>query len=200
VIVDFHGELHQRVVLDTIAGGRRAPVGIGARSAEIMQFRVHRAARRDRTRLPSRLEKPPAISSPKRVSAVWTFGLGGTPKTGTYWTVNGKPFDPKRVDHVVRLGSTQTRLLRNLSSATHGGTPARDVGVDADAHGHADDDSGAEVDGPGCAAGAPRAVRCSVIAGPRPQPLGTRAGLELAALVLLLGSVAAVRRRRTGFR
>jgi spore coat protein A len=119
VIVDFHGELHQRVVLDTIAGGRKAPVGIGARSAEIMQFRVHRAAKRDRTRLPSRLEKPPAVSVPKRVSAVWTFGLGGTPKSGTYWTVNGKPFDPKRIDHVVRLGSTQTWLLRNLSPITH---------------------------------------------------------------------------------
>jgi spore coat protein A, manganese oxidase len=119
VIVDFHGELHQRVVLDTIAGGRKAPVGIGARSAEIMQFRVHRAAKRDRTRLPSRLEQPPAISVPKHVSAVWTFGLGGTPKTGSYWTVNGKPFDPKRVDHVVRRGSTQTWLLRNMSPITH---------------------------------------------------------------------------------
>jgi hypothetical protein len=80
---------------------------------------VHRAAKRDRTRLPSRLEQPPAISVPKHVSAVWTFGLGGTPKTGSYWTVNGKPFDPKRVDHVVRRGSTQTWLLRNMSPITH---------------------------------------------------------------------------------
>ena len=40
-------------------------------------------------------------------------------KTGTYWTVNGKPFDPHRVDVEVPLGSTQTWLLKNVSPITH---------------------------------------------------------------------------------
>jgi FtsP/CotA-like multicopper oxidase with cupredoxin domain len=119
VVVDFHGELHKRVVLETVTAGKNAPVGVGPRSAEIMQFRVRHAAKHDHSRLPSRLEKPPPIRIPKHVSQVWTFGLGGTQKTGSYWTVNGKAFDPKRVDYVARLGSTQTWLLRNLSPITH---------------------------------------------------------------------------------
>jgi spore coat protein A len=119
VIVDFHGELHHRVVLESIPRTDNSPRGIGTRAAEIMQFRVHRDAKRDNSRLPSRLEKPPAIRIPKKVSAVWTFALGGNATSGTYWTVNGKPFDPKRIDLKVPLGSTQTWLLKNVSPITH---------------------------------------------------------------------------------
>jgi spore coat protein A, manganese oxidase len=119
VIVDFHGELHQRVILQSVPRTDSAPRGIGTRSASIMAFRVSHAAKHDHSRLPSRLEKPPAIRVPRKVSAVWTFGLGGNATTGTYWTVNGKPFDPKRVDLKVPLGSTQTWLLRNVSPITH---------------------------------------------------------------------------------
>ena len=65
------------------------------------------------------LEKTPVINAPKKPSFTWTFALGGNAKTGTYWTVNGKPFDPKRVDVEVPLGSTQTWRLRNVSPITH---------------------------------------------------------------------------------
>jgi uncharacterized cupredoxin-like copper-binding protein len=74
---------------------------------------------RDTTHVPSTLEKPPSIAVPSTVAATWTFGLGGNTTTGSYWTVNGQPFDPKRVDLEVPLGATQTWLLKNDSSITH---------------------------------------------------------------------------------
>jgi spore coat protein A, manganese oxidase len=118
VIVDFHGELHTNVDLETITATHNAPVGIGTPTASIMQFRVtHKAT--DHTRIPSTLEAPPPIKAPKKPSMTWTFGLGGDAATGTYWTVNGKPFDPHRVDVEVPLGSTQTWLLKNVSPLTH---------------------------------------------------------------------------------
>jgi FtsP/CotA-like multicopper oxidase with cupredoxin domain len=119
VIVDFHKELHQRVVLESIPRTDNSPRGIGTRSASLMQFRVNRTAKSDHSRLPSRLVKPPALKIPKKVSAVWTFALGGDAKHGTYWTVNGRPFNPNRVDLKVPLGSTETWLLRNVSPITH---------------------------------------------------------------------------------
>jgi spore coat protein A len=118
VVVDFHGELHQRVVLESITKAKGAPIGEGTPTASIMQFRVTHAAA-DHSRIPATLEKPPAIKIPRKVSMTWTFGLAGNATTGTYWTVNGKPFDPRRVDLEVPLGSTQTWLLRNVSPVTH---------------------------------------------------------------------------------
>jgi FtsP/CotA-like multicopper oxidase with cupredoxin domain len=118
VVVDFHGALHRRIVLQSVPRTDSSPKGIGTPSVSIMQFRVTRKVK-DHTRLPSTLEKPPALKAPRHVSAVWTFGLHSNQKTGSYWTVNGKPFDPKRVDLTVPLGSTQTWKLRNLSPITH---------------------------------------------------------------------------------
>jgi spore coat protein A len=118
VIVDFHGELHQRVLLQSITKTKGAPVGVGTPTASIMQFRVNRDAV-DHSRIPATLEKPPAIKAPKKVSMTWTFGLGGNATTGTYWTVNGKPFDPHRVDVEVPLGATETWVLKNVSPVTH---------------------------------------------------------------------------------
>ena len=119
LIVDFHGELHQRVELDSIVDtAHGAPVGIGTPAASIMQFRVTRAVV-DHSRIPSALEAPPPIKAPKKPSFTWTFALGGNAKTGTYWMVNGKPFNPNRVDVEVPLGSTQTWLLKNVSPLTH---------------------------------------------------------------------------------
>lgn len=118
VIVDFHGELHKHVLLESITKTKGAPVGVGSPTASLMQFRVTHDAP-DHSRIPSRLEKPPPIKAPKKVSMTWTFGLGGNATTGTYWTVNGQPFDPHRVDVEVPLGATETWLLRNVSPITH---------------------------------------------------------------------------------
>jgi hypothetical protein len=49
----------------------------------------------------------------------WNFGLGGNAVTGTYWTVNGKPFDPHRVEIEVPRGKRETWLLKNTSPVTH---------------------------------------------------------------------------------
>jgi hypothetical protein len=84
-----------------------------------MQFRVTRSASSDTSRIPSTLVAPPSIHAPKQATASWTFDLSGNPKTGSVWTVNGKPFDPNRADLKVPLGSTQTWILHNVSPITH---------------------------------------------------------------------------------
>jgi FtsP/CotA-like multicopper oxidase with cupredoxin domain len=118
VIVDFHGELNKKVVLDSIPSTDTSPSGIGTPSAQIMQFRVTHAAS-DSSRIPATLEPAPKLKAPKHVAKVWKFGLKGDETNGTYWSVNGKPFDPKRVDYTVPLGSTQTWVLKNVSPITH---------------------------------------------------------------------------------
>jgi FtsP/CotA-like multicopper oxidase with cupredoxin domain len=118
VIVDFAGELGKKVVLESIPRVGRPPSGIDSRSAALMQFRVKHAAT-DHTKIPNFLARPPRIKVPKKVSFTWTFGLAGTVKTGTYWTVNGRPFDPRRVEVEVPLGATETWRLTNLAPITH---------------------------------------------------------------------------------
>ncbi|HWB67462.1 MAG TPA: multicopper oxidase domain-containing protein [Mycobacteriales bacterium] len=118
VIVDFHDELHKRVVLQSISKPTGAPVGVGSPTASLMQFRVTRTAT-DHSRIPASMPPPRKIHAPKHVSMTWRFGLGGNTKTGTYWTINGRPFNPHRVDVKVPLGSTQTWLLKNVSPITH---------------------------------------------------------------------------------
>jgi FtsP/CotA-like multicopper oxidase with cupredoxin domain/plastocyanin len=118
VIVDFHGELHKRVLLQTISKPNGAPVGVGSPTASLMQFRVtHKAT--DHTRIPPKLGPPPPLKAPKHISMTWNFGLGGNAVTGTYWTVNGKPFDPHRVEIEVPRGKRETWLLKNTSPVTH---------------------------------------------------------------------------------
>jgi hypothetical protein len=92
---------------------------VGTPTASIMQFRVTKQAASDHTRIPSKMLAPPSINPPKKATASWTFALSGDPKTGSVWTVNGKPFDPTRADLKVPLGSTQTWTLHNASPITH---------------------------------------------------------------------------------
>jgi FtsP/CotA-like multicopper oxidase with cupredoxin domain len=120
VVVDFHGELGKRIVLESIPrvtnpGGD----GVGSPAVSIMQFRVTRSADHDDTVVPSSLRRAPRLDPPDRVAKTWRFGLGGDPSTGTYWTVNGKPFDPWRVDHRVPLGTQERWRLVNDSPMTH---------------------------------------------------------------------------------
>ncbi len=118
VIVDFHRESGQNIVLSTIPRTDGAKTGTGSRTAAIMQFRVKRQAA-DRSRLPAKLNAPQAITAPKRIAKTWTFGLKGDAKSGTFWSINGKAFDSTRVDFKVPLGSTQRWRLRNVSPVTH---------------------------------------------------------------------------------
>ncbi|HVV75704.1 MAG TPA: multicopper oxidase domain-containing protein [Mycobacteriales bacterium] len=118
VIVDFAGELHKKVVLESVPRTNPPPSGVGTPTAELMQFRVTKTAR-DRTRVPHDLTVPPAIHAPSKVSFTWTFALAGTASTGTYWTINGKPFNPHRVEVEVPLGATRAWQLTNNSPVTH---------------------------------------------------------------------------------
>jgi FtsP/CotA-like multicopper oxidase with cupredoxin domain/plastocyanin len=120
VVVDFHRELHKKVILESVPRADNPPAGsVGTPTASIMQFRVTRQADTDKTRVPSKLVAPPSINPPKKATAQWVIGLSGDPTTGSVWTINGKSFDPTRADLKVPLGSTQTWVLRNDSPITH---------------------------------------------------------------------------------
>ncbi len=54
----------------------------------------------------------------EKVDKVWTFGLTKNGH-GSFWSVDGKMFDPARVDYRVRQGSTERWRLRNTSDMTH---------------------------------------------------------------------------------
>jgi spore coat protein A len=118
VVVDFRGELGSKVVLQSIPRANPPKNGAGTPSAQIMEFRVNRSAS-DYTQVPATLEPAPKMTMPSRVSAVWTVGLGGAQSSGTYWTLDGKPFDPKRVVLKVPRGATRMWELRNNTSVTH---------------------------------------------------------------------------------
>jgi FtsP/CotA-like multicopper oxidase with cupredoxin domain/plastocyanin len=118
VIVDFSRAYGKKIVLESVPRVDNRPGGIGTPTAPIMQFRVNKRVS-DNTRIPSKIEPLPKLSAPSTPSTVWTFGLGGDINSGTYWSINGQPYDPTRVDAEVPQGSTQTWLLQNLSPITH---------------------------------------------------------------------------------
>ena len=118
VIVDFHRELNKKVVLQTVARTDNTHGGTDTPTAEIMQFRVVRSVS-DSTHIPTTLQARPHLDLPSRVAKTWNFNVAGSPSTGSYWTVNGRMFDPKRIDFTVRRGSTQIWRLHNKSTVTH---------------------------------------------------------------------------------
>jgi spore coat protein A, manganese oxidase len=116
VVVDFRGLRGEDVILSTVPRTDTTH-GTGSRSAAIMQFRV-RGEAQQQSRVPDRLRRLPALAVPRKAAQVWTFGLT---KDGhdSFWSVNGKMFDPGRVDYRVRQGSTERWRLRNTSDVTH---------------------------------------------------------------------------------
>jgi spore coat protein A, manganese oxidase len=116
VIVNFGGELHKNVVLKSVPRVNRPTNGIGTPTASLMQFRVTRSVK-DGSRVPFTLRQPPKLAS---VNNTFTWRIGVVHKsTGSYWTINGKMFAPKRVDHTVKLGSTEQWTLVNNTNVTH---------------------------------------------------------------------------------
>jgi spore coat protein A len=118
VVVDFHRELGKNIVLKSVARTDNAPRGIGSREANLMQFRVTNRAP-DPTRVPWDLGRIPPIRVPAKVAKTFVFGLGGDPDGTTFWTVDGRPFDPDRTDHFVTMGSTEKWVLRNDAPIAH---------------------------------------------------------------------------------
>ena len=121
VIVDFRGEQGSNVVLQSIPRANPPKNGAGSPAVQIMQFRVTSSVS-DSSQLPATLQAPPAMTIPKKLSAVWAVGVH-TGSTGSAWTLDGKMFDPKRVVLKVprgapSCGSCATRPMSRTTSTS----------------------------------------------------------------------------------
>jgi FtsP/CotA-like multicopper oxidase with cupredoxin domain len=118
IVVNFSGELGKRVMLRSTPRSQ-TELGTGTAAAPLLQLRVtHREP--DHSRVPPKLLPLPswvrrAPASPDRT---WAFSMiaGGS---GPTWAINGRPFDPNRVDARVKLGSVETWELMNTTTVTH---------------------------------------------------------------------------------
>jgi spore coat protein A len=120
VIVDFAAAAGESVELRSAprhdghnGAGSRAYVGA------LMQFRVGSGRVPDRTRVPRSLRALPGWT--KRVSRTpdrtWTISIGGLFKTT--WQINGKTFNPARVDARPRIDTTETWEVVNRTGVAH---------------------------------------------------------------------------------
>jgi FtsP/CotA-like multicopper oxidase with cupredoxin domain len=107
VVVDFANRLNQRIVLQNLAddGSRR----------QLMQFRVTRDLT-DNSSVPGRLRPLPSLDATSVVTRTFEFGQARI--TGL-WTINGRSFDPNRVDAQPKLGTTETWIFKNKSGSSH---------------------------------------------------------------------------------
>lgn len=105
VVVDFHGLQGQSVLLQSAF-------------APIMEFRVGAGAA-DTSRVPYDLPSPRLVRAPRHVSHVWYLGLGHGPGGRSFWSIDGRPFDPARADVTVPLDSVQRWRIVNDTHMTH---------------------------------------------------------------------------------
>jgi FtsP/CotA-like multicopper oxidase with cupredoxin domain len=117
VVVDFRHLQGTHVLLSSIKRSDGSTTGIGTREAALMQFRV-RGRSRQVVHVPATLARIAPMKIPHKVAKTWTFGVSHD-RSGSFWSINGKRFDPTRVDHRVRLGATELWKLRNTSDMTH---------------------------------------------------------------------------------
>ncbi|MGH2727910.1 MAG: multicopper oxidase domain-containing protein [Actinomycetota bacterium] len=129
IVVDFAGRLGEDIVLRNTAVPLRAlPVSPAETPREIMQFRVRRVVADD-SFIPSTLRPMPAFEEP---SVTRTWILGEIPLVGkltrpdntdfpfwVLWTINGRPFDPGRIDAKPRLGTSERWRFINRSALQH---------------------------------------------------------------------------------
>jgi len=111
VVIDFTGHLNENIVLENTD----AALGPGDRDGEVMQFRVTKDVNDDSSPVPDTLRPPPVTGTPV-VTRVWNFDQA--PGTGD-WTINGKKFDPNRVDAQPTLGTTERWVFRNPTNQAH---------------------------------------------------------------------------------
>lgn len=81
-----------------------------------MRFVVARKGKED-SRIPAKLvDFRPLSKSDATVHREFTFKHGGAKRNGmTLWTVNGKPFDPDRMDAKPELGAVELWKIRSLN-------------------------------------------------------------------------------------
>ncbi len=109
VVVDLRGQAGKNVQLASIVHIGSSTFGTG-----LMQFRV-RGKPAPRAHIPFTLARIQHYKVPTKIAKTWRFGL----TSDNHWTINGKRFNPKRVDHKVRLGSTERWKLVNTTDFTH---------------------------------------------------------------------------------
>jgi FtsP/CotA-like multicopper oxidase with cupredoxin domain len=117
VVVDFKPDAGRRVLLTSIPRNDGSASGIGSLERALMQFRVGTAQARH-ARVPYRLAHIQRLKVPKRVAMTWRFGQTKDAH-GSFWSINGRHYNPNRVDHRVRLGSVEKWKLVNSSDLTH---------------------------------------------------------------------------------
>jgi FtsP/CotA-like multicopper oxidase with cupredoxin domain len=107
VVIDFAKRLNQKIVLQNLAatGSLR----------QLMQFRVTRDLT-DRSSVPTKLRPLPSLDPTSAATRTFEFGRE---RFGGRWTINGRGFDPDRIDVQPRLGTTETWILKNKSGSSH---------------------------------------------------------------------------------
>ena len=117
VVVDFKPDAGKSLMLTSIARNDGSVRGIGSLERALMQFRVGTTPA-PATHVPATLTTIPRLHVPKKVAMRWVFGKTWS-KTGAFWSINGRRYNPDRVDHKVLLGSTERWVLHNSSDITH---------------------------------------------------------------------------------
>lgn len=120
VVVDFAARRGKTVVLESVAREDAGRGATGSSLDSVMQFRVGTRAVRDRSRVPAALRPAPSFDTERAVARTWDFGLGVDPQRDRpAWTINGKVFEPGRIDARPKLGATEVWQLRNSSTVSH---------------------------------------------------------------------------------
>lgn len=109
VVIDFAGHLDEEIVLQNLD----AALGPGDRDGEVMQFRVTQDLTDDSSPVPDTL-RPVFPTDPPVTTRTWNLD-----QTGGIWTINGKAFDPARVDAKPVLGTTERWVFKNPTSLPH---------------------------------------------------------------------------------
>jgi spore coat protein A len=117
VVVDFSGQAGKRILLNSIPRDDGSTAPPGSQRRFLMVFRVG-STPPPAAHVPASLASIRHLTVPKRVAMRWNFGLT-TDRHGQFWSINGKRYDPKRVDHKVVLGRTERWVLHNSSQITH---------------------------------------------------------------------------------
>lgn len=109
VIIDFAGRVGENIVLENAD----AAFGPGERDGEVMQFRVTKEVPETSSPVPADLRPPPSTGAPV-TTRIWNFD-----RVNGKWTINGKSFDPNRVDAKTTLGRTERWVFRNPTNQAH---------------------------------------------------------------------------------
>ena len=105
VIIDFANRLNQRIVLRNRNHGDLPQA--------VLQFRVTSHVTDDSS-IPTTLRPLPPLDPVSATTRTFVFDLMGDQQT-----INGRAFDPNRVDAYPELETTETWILKNKSDATH---------------------------------------------------------------------------------